>query len=446
MGYLNEVITEIKSKNKNEIEFIQAVFEVFSNMEILFDDNEELRKNAILERLIEPERSIQFKVPWEDDLGKIHVNRGYRVQFNSAIGPYKGGLRFNPNVNLSIMKFLAFEQTLKNALTGLPIGGAKGGCDFDPKGKSNAEIKRFCNSFMLELYRHIGPDVDVPAGDMGVGAREIGFMYGQYRRIMANSERGVLTGKAVSYGGSLCRKEATGYGLVYFLNEILARRNDSLVDKRVIISGSGNVAIYAAEKVIANKGRVIAMSDSQGYIIDDDIDMDTIKLIKEVNRSSLSEYPELCGHGKYQKGSVYDDQSLRYDIALPCATQNEININRAKNIVNNGCHVVAEGANMPNDNEAIAYYLNNDVVFAPGKAANAGGVATSALEMTQNSMRYSWSFEEVDAKLHAIMVNIHRQCVDAIKQYHLNTYDYVKGANIAALNIVLKAMIEQGDY
>ncbi len=445
MTYIENVVNELKIKDKSQPEFIQAVEEVLNSVQAIFEMHPEYEKMAVLERLVEPERVIQFKVPWMDDKGQVHVNRGYRVQFNNCLGPYKGGLRFHPSVTLGMMKFLAFEQIFKNALTTLPIGGAKGGSDFDPKGKSDNEIMRFCQSFMTELYRYIGPDIDVPAGDMGVGAREIGYLYGQYRRIRAISERGVLTGKGLGYGGSLARKEATGYGLVYFVVEMLKRNHIEMDDKKVIVSGSGNVAIYAAEKAMQKGLKVITMSDSKGYIVDENLDLNIVKKIKEVNRGSLIDYPNLAGHGEYYEGSVYDG-NIKADIVLPCATQNEINLERAQNIVNNGCILIAEGANMPNNNEAIAYYLKNGILFAPGKAANAGGVATSALEMSQNSMRLSWTFEEVDEKLQGIMKAIHNQCVSAIERYKLDPKNYVAGANIAGMQKVIDAMIAMGDY
>ena len=444
-NYVSRVLDELRVKDASQPEFLQAVEEVLSSVDMIFEKHPEYEKMAILERLVEPERMIQFKVPWSDDNGNIHVNRGYRVQFNNCLGPYKGGLRFHPSVNLGVMKFLAFEQIFKNALTTLPIGGAKGGSDFDPKGKSDAEIMRFCQSFMLELYRHIGADVDVPAGDMGVGAREIGYLYGYYRRIKGNSERGVITGKGIGYGGSLGRKEATGFGLVYFVMEMCKANNIDITNKRTIISGSGNVAIYAAVKAMEMGMKVVAMSDSKGYIIDEELDINVVKRIKEVERTSLSKYVEYAGHGEYHEGSVYD-ADIACEVVLPCATQNEINLERAKRIVKNGCIVVAEGANMPNNNEAIKYYLENNIYFAPGKAANAGGVATSALEMSQNSMRLNWSFEEVNEKLRNIMVAIHKQCKDAMKEYDLADNNYVAGANIAGVSKVIDAMIVMGDY
>lgn len=445
MGYIERVLNELKTKDAEQKEFLQAVEEVLNSVQVIFDAHPEYEKMAILERLIEPERIIQFKVPWTDDHGQVHVNRGYRVQYNSVLGPYKGGLRFHPSVNLGVMKFLSFEQIFKNALTTLPIGGGKGGSDFDPKGKSEAEILRFCQSFMMELYRHIGPDIDVPAGDMGVGAREIGYLYGQYRRLKAVSERGVLTGKGIGYGGSLARKEATGYGLVYFVLEMMKQHQLDPNHKRTIVSGSGNVAIYAAEKALQNGLKVIAMSDSKGYIVDEELDLEVVKKIKEGYRGSLKDYPDLAMHGQYFEGSVYDAK-LNYEVVLPCATQNEINLERAKRIVENGAILIAEGANMPNDNQAIAYYLEKGILFAPGKAANAGGVATSALEMSQNSMRLAWSFEEVDQKLQGIMKAIHKQCMDAIETYHLDNKNYVVGANIAGVQKVIDAMIAMGDY
>lgn len=445
MKYIDRVLEEMKTKDANQPEFIQALEEVLHSTEVIFKKHPEYEKMAVLERLVEPERIIQFKVPWMDDKGNTHVNRGYRVQYNSALGPYKGGLRFHPTVNLSVLKFLGFEQVFKNSLTTLPIGGGKGGSDFNPKGKSDAEIMRFCQSFMTELYRHIGPDVDVPAGDMGVGGREIGYMYGQYRRIRGKSERGVLTGKGLGYGGSLARKEATGYGLVYFLLEMLKENSIDPIGCKAIVSGSGNVAIYAAEKVMQHGIQVIAMSDSHGYIVDEKIDLKVIKKIKEELRGSLKDYPKMAKHGQYFEGSVYDAK-LKAEIVLPCATQNEIDLKRAKAIVSNGCIAVAEGANMPDNNDAISYYLEKEILFAPGKAANAGGVATSALEMSQNSMRYSWTFEEVDEKLQGIMKAIHQQCIDAMKQYRLGKKNYVAGANIAGMQKVIDAMIAQGDY
>ena len=445
MKYVERVISEYEVKDKSMPEFIQALKEVLLSTSVIFEKYPEYEKMAILERLCEPEKILQFKVPWMDDLGTIHVNRGFRVQFSGVLGPYKGGLRLHPSVNLGVLKFLGFEQVFKNALTTLPIGGGKGGSDFNPKGKSDNEIMRFCQSFMTELYSHIGPDVDVPAGDMGTGAREIGFLFGQYRRIKKMSERGVLTGKGLSYGGSLARKQATGYGLIYFVKEICEYHNIEMANKKAIVSGSGNVAIYACEKAQEYGINVVAMSDSKGYIIDDNINLDVVKNIKEQLRVSLSEYPTLANSGEYFEGSIYD-ANIKVEFILPCATQNEINETRAKQLVNNGCILVGEGANMPNDNEAIKVYLENGVIFAPGKAANAGGVATSALEMTQNSMRLSWTFEEVDEKLQQIMASIHEQCLTAMQRYDLDSKNYVASANIAGMEKVIEAMIAQGDY
>lgn len=445
MSYIEQIIGKVKQKDQEQLEFIQAVEEVLHSIEPIFERHPEYEKKAILERLIEPERIIQFKVPWMDDNQVLHVNRGFRVQFNSALGPYKGGLRFHPTVNQSVLKFLGFEQIFKNALTTLPMGGGKGGSDFDPKGKSDAEIRRFCQSFMFELHRHIGPNVDVPAGDMGVGGREIGYLYGQYRRLRNAADQGVLTGKGVGYGGSLVRTEATGYGLVYFLMNILNQHKIKAANKRVIVSGSGNVAIYAAFKAQENQMIVCGMSDSKGYIIDDALDVEAVRYLKEEKRASLAEYPELCGHGQYYSGSIYDHE-INVDIVLPCATQNEINLERAKRLHKNGVIVVAEGANMPNDNEAIQYYLANKIIFAPGKAANAGGVATSGLEMSQNSLRINWKFYEVDQKLQEIMENIHQQCLEVMQEYQIAPNDYVTSANIAAALKVIKAMDAQGDY
>lgn len=445
MSYTQRIIEEVKAKDQHEPEFIQAIEEVLTSTEVIFKKHPEYEKMGILERLVEPERVIMFKVPWTDDYGQVKVNRGFRVQYSSVLGPYKGGLRFHPTVNLGVLKFLGFEQIFKNSLTTLPIGGGKGGSDFDPKGKSDNEVMRFCQSFMTELQRHIGPDVDVPAGDMGVGGREIGYLYGQYRRIKAVSERGVLTGKGLVYGGSLARKEATGYGLVYFFMEMMKAHNIEVTNKKVIISGSGNVAIYACEKALEKGMKVVAMSDSKGYIIDENLCLDSVKRIKEVERGSLESYPSYAGHGQYFKGSVYDTD-IKVDFVLPCGTQNEINLDRAQRIVANGCVAVAEGANMPDNNDAIKYYLDNGIIFGPGKAANAGGVATSALEMAQNSQRLSWTFEEVDLKLQQIMTAIHTQCTDAIKMYDLDSKNYVAGANIAGMQKVIDGMISMGDY
>ena len=443
MNYVDRIIEYYKEKDADMPEFIQALEEVLNSTRAIFDKHPEYEKMGVLERLCEPERVIMFRVPWVDDNGHVRVNRGYRVQFNGAIGPYKSGLRLHPSVNLSVLKFLGFEQVFKNSLTTLPMGGAKGGSDFDPKGKSDMEIMRFCQSFMSELYHHIGADLDVPAGDMGVGAREIGYLYGEYRKLAKIQTPGVLTGKHLTYGGSLIRTQATGYGLLYFVLEMLKRANRDPKGLTAIISGSGNVAIYACEKAVQNGIKVIAMSDSKGYIIDDNLDLDVIKQIKEVERGSLASYVEKCGHGEYHTGSVYDTD-IKCDMVLPCGTQNEINLERAQRIVKNGCFLVAEGANMPDDNDAVNYYLANNVLFAPGKAANAGGVATSGLEMSQNSIRYAWTAEEVDAKLHDIMVSIHKQCTDTIEEYGLDKNNYVAGANIAGMNKVIQAMIAQG--
>jgi len=441
MSYVDEVLEGLKQRNSDQPEFIQAVSEVLESLRPVFDANPQYKKAALLERLTEPERIVIFRVPWVDDGGNVHVNRGYRVQFNSAIGPYKGGLRFHPSVNLGIIKFLGFEQILKNSLTSLPIGGGKGGADFNPKGKSDNEVMAFCQSFMNELYRHIGPDCDVPAGDIGVGAREVGYMFGQYKKLV-NRYEGVLTGKGLTYGGSLARKEATGYGLVYFTDEILKSRNDSFAGKTVVISGSGNVAIYACEKVTQLGGRVVAMSDSNGWIYDErGIDLNVIKDIKEVRRARIYEYPQTVPGAEYHEGRGL--WSIKCDIAMPCATQNELFLDDAKALVANGVTAVCEGANMPTTLDATDYLIKNGVVFAPGKAANAGGVAVSALEMSQNSMRLSWSFEEVDAKLHDIMINIHKNAFDAAKRYGCEG-NYVVGANIAGFSKVAEAMLTQG--
>ncbi len=441
MLYTERVIAQVISKNPDQPEFHQAVKEVLDSLAPVVNVNPIYEKHAVLERLVEPDRQIMFKVPWLDDKGNVQVNRGYRVQFNNAIGPYKGGLRLHPSVNLSIMKFLGFEQTFKNSLTTLPIGGAKGGSDFDPKGKSDAEIFKFCASFMTELYKYVGADEDVPAGDIGVGAREIGYLYGAYKRLTGKYE-GVLTGKGLSYGGSLARKEATGYGLVYFVSEMLAERNDSWEGKRVAVSGAGNVAIYAAEKAMSLGAKVVTMSDSTGWIYDEDgIDLVAVRQIKEVNRGRLSEYQEFRpASAYYTTGNVWQAKA---DIALPCATQNELDLEDAKALVKNGCMLVGEGANMPSYPDAVEYLQEHGVLFAPAKAANAGGVATSALEMSQNSMRYSWSFEEVDEKLHGIMKNIYRQAMAAAEQAG-KPGNLVVGANIAGFLKVADAMIAQG--
>ena len=443
--YLNKVFELIEKRNENEPEFLQAAYEVLMILKPVIDNNPDFEKKALLERLTEPERLITFRVPWVDDNGQVQVNRGYRVQFNGAIGPYKGGLRFHPSVNRSIMKFLAFEQCFKNALTGLPIGGGKGGSDFDPKGKSDNEIMRFCQSFMNELYRHIGQDVDVHAGDIGVGAREIGYLFGQYRKLKNVYEAGVLTGKGLEYGGSLARKEATGYGLIYFMREMLQANGMNLAGKTVLISGSGNVAIYACEKAQQYGAKVVAMSDSNGCIYDSNgIKLDVIKQIKEVERGRIKEYAARVSGSEYiETTDVRPIWRIKADIALPCATQNEINLDDAKALVANGIRAVGEGANMPTNLEAIEYFLSKGILLAPAKAANAGGVATSALEMSQNSMRYSWSFDEVDKKLDGIMTNIFNMCAKAAKEYAEPT-NYVAGANIAAFDKLYKAMDAQG--
>ncbi len=445
--YLNRVLDITALKNPNEPEFLQAVKEVLSSLEpVIIKHEEEYKPIALLERVVEPERIISFRVPWIDDKGQAQVNRGFRVQFNGTLGPYKGGLRFHPTVNQSIMKFLAFEQIFKNALTGLPIGGGKGGSDFDPKGKSDNEIMRFCQSFMTELQKHIGQDVDVPAGDIGVGGREIGYLFGQYRRIKNNYEAGVLTGKGLDYGGSLARKEATGYGLIYFMREMLKANSLELQGKTAIISGSGNVAIYACEKAQEYGANVVAMSDSNGCIYDKDgIKLDIVKEIKEEKRGRIKEYLEKVPSAQYMEndGEIPAVYTIKADVVLPCATQNDINLNAAKVLVENGAKAIGEGANMPCTNEAIEYFLKNNVLVAPGKAANAGGVATSALEMCQNSMRYFWSFDEVDKKLDGIMTNIFAQTKKAAEEYGYGN-NYVAGANIAAFRKIAKGMKSQG--
>lgn len=441
MSYVSEVLESVKIKNPAQDEFQQAVKEVLESLELCVDANPQYRKNAILERLVEPDRQIIFRVPWVDDQGNVRVNRGFRVQFNNAIGPYKGGLRLHPSVNLGIIKFLGFEQIFKNSLTGLPIGGGKGGSDFDPKGKSDAEVFRFCQSFMTELYKYIGADTDVPAGDIGVGGREIGYFYGTYKRITGLYE-GVLTGKGLTYGGSLARTEATGYGLVYLVSEILTNKGQDLNGKTVAISGAGNVAIYAAEKATQLGAKVVTMSDSTGWIYDPEgIDLKAIKEIKEVNRARLSEYKAFRPNSEYStSGHVWQ---VKCDVALPCATQNELLLEDAKALVKNGVTVVAEGANMPSTPDAVEYLQKHGVLFAPGKAANAGGVATSALEMSQNSLRLSWTFEEVDQKLHGIMKGIYRQISTNAEKYGRKD-DFVVGANIAGFTKVADAMLAQG--
>lgn len=441
MSYVQNVLDQLVKKNADQPEFIQAATEVLNSLALVIERNPKYQEAALLERLVEPERQIMFRVPWVDDNGKVQVNRGFRVQFNSAIGPYKGGLRFHPSVNLGIIKFLGFEQIFKNSLTGLPIGGGKGGADFDPKGKSDREVMAFCQSFMTELYKHIGADIDVPAGDIGVGGREIGFLYGQYKRITGLYE-GVLTGKGLTYGGSLARTQATGYGLVYFTQEMLRDHNATLDGKTIVISGSGNVAIYAAEKAMQLGGKVVAMSDSNGWIYDEaGVDLAVIKEIKEVKRGRIKEYVSSKPNAKYTEGRGI--WSVKCDIALPCATQNELNLDDAKMLVANGCKVVAEGANMPTTLDATEYLISSKVLFGPGKAANAGGVATSALEMSQNSMRLSWTFEEVDAKLKDIMVNIYRNASSAAAEYG-HKDNFVIGANIAGFIKVADAMMAQG--
>lgn len=442
MSLTNQIMEQVIKRNPNEPEFHQAVKEVLESLEPVMERHPEYVKAGILERIVEPERQIIFRVPWVDDQGRVQVNRGFRVQFNSAIGPYKGGLRLHPSVYIGIIKFLGFEQIFKNSLTGLPIGGAKGGSDFDPKGKSDAEVMRFCQSFITELYRHIGADVDVPAGDIGVGGREIGFMYGQYKRITGLYE-GVLTGKGLTWGGSLARAQATGYGLCYFVDEMIKAKGKSFKGATVISSGSGNVSIYATEKAVQLGAKVVAMSDSNGYIYDPDgIKLDTVKKIKEVERKRISEYVKYHPNAKYSEGcgGIW---TIKCDIALPNATQNEIDKKAAETLVKNGCWAVGEGANMPSTPEAIEVFLKNKVLFAPAKASNAGGVATSALEMSQNSMRLSWTFEEVDAKLKNIMVNIYKNASEAAKEYG-HEDNLVVGANIAGFKKVADAMLAQG--
>ena len=441
MSYVDSVLNELIRRNPGEPEFHQAATEVLNSLKPIIEKDEKYQSVALLERLVEPERVIMFRVPWVDDAGKVHVNKGYRVQFSSAIGPYKGGLRFHPSVNLGVIKFLGFEQIFKNSLTGLPIGGGKGGSDFDPKGKSDNEVMRFCQSFMTELCKYIGPDVDVPAGDIGVGAREIGFLYGQYKKITGRYE-GVLTGKGLTYGGSLVRTQATGYGLVYIVDEMLKAAGKSLAGQVVTISGSGNVAIYAAEKAMQLGAKVVTLSDSNGWVYDKDgIDLDAVKEIKEVRRGRIKEYLQYRPNAEYHEGKGV--WTVKCDIALPCATQNELLEEDAKALVANGCYAVGEGANMPSSLEAIDVFLKNGVLFAPAKAANAGGVATSALEMSQNSQRLSWTFEEVDAKLKSIMVNIYREMAAAAKEYGYEN-NFVVGANIAGFKKVADAMLAQG--
>ena len=440
--YLNRVYEGLAARNAHEPEFLQAVREVFESLEPVVAARPEIEKNGIMERIVEPERIVNFRVSWVDDAGKVQVNRGWRIQFNSAIGPYKGGLRLHPSVNQSIIKFLGFEQIFKNSLTGLPMGGGKGGSDFDPKGKSDGEIMRFCQSFMTELFRHIGPDTDVPAGDIGTGAREIGYMFGQYKRLR-NEFTGVLTGKGLSFGGSLARTEATGYGVCYYMKEMLADMGESFEGKKVVISGSGNVAIYACQKATQLGGKVIAMSDSNGYIVDENgIDYKVMQEIKEVKRARIKTYLDYVPTAKYVEG-CRGIWSVACDIALPCATQNELNGDEAKTLIANGVKAVAEGANMPSTPEAVEAFQAAGVKFGPAKAANAGGVATSGLEMSQNSQRLSWTFEEVDAKLHDIMVNIYKSCKDAAARYGMEG-NLVAGANIAGFEKVCDAMLWQG--
>ncbi len=442
MSYVDEVIDLVVKKNPAEPEFHQAVKEVLESLRVVIEANEDkFRKEALLERLTEPERQFKFRVPWVDDNGQVHVNTGYRVQFNGAIGPYKGGLRLHPSVNLGIIKFLGFEQIFKNSLTGLPIGGGKGGSDFDPKGKSDREVMAFCQSFMTELCKYIGADTDVPAGDIGTGAREIGYMFGQYKRIRGVYE-GVLTGKGLSYGGSLVRTEATGYGLLYLTQEMLKLNGQDIAGKTIAVSGSGNVAIYATQKAHQLGAKVVTVSDSNGWVYDPEgIDVEALKEIKEVNRARLTEYKKYRPNSEYHEGKGV--WSVKVDIALPCATQNELHLDDARMLVENGCIAVAEGANMPTTIEATEYLQEHGVLFAPGKAANAGGVATSALEMSQNSERLSWSFEEVDEKLQGIMVNICHNMADAAERYGFKG-NYVVGANIAGFEKVVDAMTAQG--
>lgn len=442
MSYVDEVIESVVAKNPSEPEFHQAVKEVLESLRPVIEEKEEVyRREALLERIVNPERQFKFRVPWVDDKGQVHVNTGYRVQFNGAIGPYKGGLRFHPSVNLGIIKFLGFEQVFKNSLTGLPIGGGKGGSDFDPKGKSDREIMAFCQSFMTELCKYIGADTDVPAGDIGVGGREIGYLFGQYKRIRGVYE-GVLTGKGLTYGGSLARTEATGYGLLYLTEELLKLNGIELAGKTCAVSGSGNVAIYAIQKAHQLGAKAVTCSDSTGWVYDPEgIDVDALKEIKEVKRARLTEYKKYRPKSEYHEGrGVW---SVKVDVALPCATQNELLLDDAKQLAANGCIAVCEGANMPTTLEATEYLQKNNVIFAPGKAANAGGVATSALEMSQNSERLSWTFEEVDAKLQQIMVNITHNMNDAAKRYGQEG-NYVMGANIAGFEKVVNAMMAQG--
>ena len=441
MSYTMSVLEFVRKRNRGQAEFIQAVSEVLTSLQPYVDAHPKYEEAGILERLVEPERTIIFRVPWVDDAGKLHVNRGYRCQFSSAIGPFKGGLRFHPSVALSIVKFLGFEQIFKNSLTGLAIGGGKGGADFDPKGKSDREVMAFCQSFMTELHRHIGPNTDVPAGDIGVGGREIGYLYGQYKRL-TNGFEGVLTGKGLTYGGSLARTEATGYGLVYLMDEMLRQHGQSIEGKTAVVSGSGNVAIYATEKVHQLGGKVVALSDSGGYVYDaEGIDLAAVKEIKEARRGRISEYLAYRPGATYTPGGCI--WSIPCDIALPCATQNELGEADAKQLIKNGCIAVGEGANMPSTLEATEVFLQNKILFAPGKAANAGGVATSALEMSQNAMRVAWNFDEVDFHLRDIMVNIYNS-IAAAAQEAGHADNFVVGANIAGFKKVADAMLQQG--
>lgn len=441
MSYVDEVLAELIRRNPGEPEFHQAATEVINSLKPIIEKDERYQNAGLLERLVEPERVIMFRVPWVDDAGKVHVNKGYRVQFSSAIGPYKGGLRLHPTVNLGVIKFLGFEQIFKNSLTGLPIGGGKGGSDFDPKGKSDNEVMRFCQSFMTELCKYIGADVDVPAGDIGVGGREIGYLYGQYKKITGKYE-GVLTGKGLSYGGSLVRTQATGYGLVYIVDEMLKAAGKSIAGQVITVSGSGNVAIYAVEKAAQLGAKVVTVSDSNGWVYDKDgIDLAALKEIKEVKRGRIKEYVKYRPNAEYHEGKGV--WNVKCDIALPCATQNELLADDAKALVANGCYAVGEGANMPSSLEAIDIFINNGVLFAPAKAANAGGVATSALEMSQNSQRLSWTFEEVDEKLKNIMINIYKEMSTAAKEYGYEN-NFVIGANIAGFKKVADAMLAQG--
>jgi len=441
--YMDEVFAMIKQRDPHEQEFLQAVKEIFSSLIPVFEKHPKYMENGILERITEPERIITFQVPWVDDHGKVKVNRGYRVQFNSAIGPYKGGIRFHPSVNTSIVKFLGLQQIFKNSLSGQPIGGGKGGADFDPKGKSDGEIRRFCQSFMTELSQYIGPDLDIPAGDIGVGAKEIGYMFGQYKRMQGRFEPGVLTGKGLGYGGSLARKEATGYGTIYFVQEMLNDQDIALEDCTVVVSGSGNVSIYAMEKAISLGAKVIACSDSNGYIYDKNgIDLEAVKQIKEVDGDRIHAYLKGRPEAKYFDGcdGIW---SIPCDVALPCATQNEIDRNSANQLIENGVKAVAEGANMPSSADAIRVFQSNNLLFGPSKAVNAGGVAVSSLEMAQNSMRMAWSFEEVDEKLHEIMKNIYKDCITAAEEYGQKG-DLIAGANISGFLKVADAMIDHG--